>query len=58
MLKTTVRLPWELGDAWADYLRGEDEPEDDEAEAFRVNKQRLKVGHLSLLSIPPRQSAD
>ncbi|BGP13973.1 hypothetical protein JCM10213_005558 [Rhodosporidiobolus nylandii] len=42
VVKTTVRLPWELADIWADHLRGEDEPEDDEAEAFRVNKQRLK----------------
>ncbi|GAA6000957.1 hypothetical protein JCM10207_007342 [Rhodosporidiobolus poonsookiae] len=42
VLKTTVRLPWELADTWADYLRGEDDPEDDEAEAFQVNKKRLR----------------
>ncbi|BGP22913.1 Transcription initiation protein spt3 [Rhodotorula toruloides] len=42
VIKTTVRLPWEFSDAWADYLRGEDEPEDDEAEAYEVNKQRLR----------------
>ncbi|GAA5862135.1 hypothetical protein JCM8547_007750 [Rhodosporidiobolus lusitaniae] len=41
VLKTTVRLPWEFNDLWADYLHGEDEPED-EAEAYEVNKQRLK----------------
>ncbi|BGP46173.1 Transcription initiation protein spt3 [Rhodotorula kratochvilovae] len=42
VIKNTVRLPWELSDAWVDYLRGEDEPEDHEAEAYEVNKQRLK----------------
>ncbi|GAA5888216.1 hypothetical protein JCM6882_000325 [Rhodosporidiobolus microsporus] len=42
VVKTAVRLPWELADQWADYLRGEDEPEDDEAEAYEVNKRRLK----------------
>ncbi|GAA5970208.1 hypothetical protein JCM11641_000311, partial [Rhodosporidiobolus odoratus] len=42
VVKAKVRLPWELADQWADYLRGEDEPEDDEAEAYEVNKQRLK----------------
>ncbi|GAA6057687.1 hypothetical protein JCM3770_003843 [Rhodotorula araucariae] len=41
VIKNTVRLPWELSDAWVDYLRGEDEPED-EVEAYEVNKQRLK----------------
>ncbi|GAA6026937.1 hypothetical protein JCM8097_005978 [Rhodosporidiobolus ruineniae] len=42
VVKDVVRLPWELADQWADYLRNEDEPEDDEAEAYEVNKQRLK----------------
>ncbi|GAA5833303.1 hypothetical protein JCM11251_005198 [Rhodosporidiobolus azoricus] len=42
VVKTAVRLPWELADQWADYLRGEDEPEDNEAEAYEVNKRRLK----------------
>ncbi|BGP30177.1 Transcription initiation protein spt3 [Rhodotorula toruloides] len=46
VIKTTVRLPWELSDAWADYLRGEDEPEDDEAEAYEVNKQRLREADM------------
>lgn len=44
VIKATVRLPWELNDAWADYLHGvDDDPEDDEAEAYEVNKQRLRV---------------
>ncbi|CDR47999.1 hypothetical protein NBRC10512_002627 [Rhodotorula toruloides] len=46
VIKTTVRLPWELSDAWADYLRREDEPEDDEAEAYEVNKQRLREADM------------
>lgn len=47
VIKTTVRLPWELNDAWADYLHTvDDDPEDDEAEAYEVNKQRLREADL------------
>ncbi|GAA5978005.1 hypothetical protein JCM10908_004192 [Rhodotorula pacifica] len=47
VIKTTVRIPWELNDAWADYLHGvDDDPEDDEAEAYEVNKQRLREADL------------
>ncbi|GAA5874316.1 hypothetical protein JCM3774_000938 [Rhodotorula dairenensis] len=47
VIKATVRLPWELNDAWSDYLHGvDDDPEDDEAEAYEVNKQRLREADL------------
>ncbi|GAA5835491.1 hypothetical protein JCM9279_004557 [Rhodotorula babjevae] len=44
VVKNTVRLPWELSDAWVDYLGGDDREshEDHEADAYEVNKQRLR----------------
>ncbi|GAA5911752.1 hypothetical protein JCM8208_005588 [Rhodotorula glutinis] len=44
VVKNTVRLSWELSDAWVDYLGGDDHEshEDHEADAYEVNKQRLR----------------
>lgn len=50
VIKATVRLPWELNDAWDDYLHGvDDDAEDDETEAYEVNKQRLRVSRRDVL---------
>ncbi|GAA5933094.1 hypothetical protein JCM1841_000816 [Sporobolomyces salmonicolor] len=42
VVKGVINLPWELADPWSEVLAGDDETEQDEVDAYEVNKQLLK----------------
>ncbi|CEQ39707.1 SPOSA6832_01270 [Sporobolomyces salmonicolor] len=68
VVKGVINLPWELADPWSEVLAGDDETEQDEVDAYEVNKQLLKVrsarpvGHPTLSTAltlaPGQQEAD